>query len=200
MSNFDELMDPDVESVERERLRAVHELLVEAGPPPELSARLQSVPRPGEVRRLRTATVPRKIALLAAALAVLGVTFSVGFATGDKAAAPAKPFKTLVLSGTMVAPHARATLDVSQQVSGNWPMTLRVTGLPRAAAPVYYEVWLVRGGQPWAPCGEFVVSKPSGSLTLELNAPYSLKRGDTWIVTRHSYGQSGPGPTVLRPA
>ena len=40
-------------------------------------------------------------------------------------------------------------------------MTLSVSGLPKVAAPEYYYVWLVRKGKPLAPCGEFVVSKPS---------------------------------------
>ena len=57
----------------------------------------------------------------------------------------------------------------------------------------------MRNGKPWAPCGEFVVSKPSRSLTLTLNAPYALKTGDTWIVTRKTYKQPGAGTTVLRP-
>ena len=185
---------------EREKLRGVHELLVEAGPPAELSAALKDAPRPGDVRVLRKASVSRKIALLAAAILVVGVAFSLGVATGSRSAASPKTLKTLALSGTKVAPHAHATLDVQQEVAGNWPMTLSVSGLPKATAPVYYEVWLVRNGKPWAPCGEFVVSRPSESLTLKLTAPYSLERGDSWVVTRHTYGQSGTGPTVLQPA
>ncbi|HUZ14544.1 MAG TPA: hypothetical protein VMU72_00010 [Gaiellaceae bacterium] len=200
MSDFDELIDADVTGEQRERLRGVHELLVEAGPPPELPVGLQHVPAPGELRRLRPRYVPRKVALLAAALIVLGTTFSVGYATGNQATAPATHVATLALKGTAAAPHARATLDVLPPTGGNWPMTLAVSGLPRVAAPTYYVVWLVRNGKPWAPCGEFVVSKPSSSLTLTLTAPYSLRNGDRWIVTRQRNDQLGAGVPVLRPA
>ena len=199
MNDLDELIGADVAGDERARLLGVHALLVQAGPPAELSAALRDVPRPGEVSLLRKQSVPRKIALLAAAIIALGVTFSVGFATGHRSMAT-KPFETLALSGTKAAPHAHATLDVLPEVSGNWPMTLSVSGLPKVAAPEYYDVWLVRNGKPWAPCGEFVLSKPSESLTLKLTAPYALKPGDTWVVTRHTYGQPGTGPAVLRPA
>jgi hypothetical protein len=198
VNDFDELIGADVAGEERERLRGVHELLVEAGPPPELPASLQHVPRPGEVRRLRKLSVQRKIALVAAALIVLVVTFTAGFATGHTNTA--QPLATLHLSGTKAAPHAQGTLDVSSPVSGNWPMTLSVSGLPKVAAPDYYYVWLVRKGKPLAPCGEFVVAKPSDSLTLTLSAPYKLQRGDTWIVTRKAYNQPGTGQAVLRPA
>ena len=200
MTDFDDIIDADVTGAERERLQGVHALLVQAGPPPELPAELQRAYVPGGVRRLKPRYVPRKVALLAAALAVLLITFSAGLATGIGSRSSAALHERLALKGTTAAPHAQATLDVANAVGGNWPMTLSVSGLPRVAAPTYYEVWLVRQGKPWAPCGEFVVSKSSGSLTLQLTAPYTLQRGDTWIVTRHTYGDSGPGPAVLRPS
>ena len=201
MNDFDELIGADVAGEERERLLGVHEMLVQAGPPPELSPTLQDVPRPGEVHLLRKQSVARQVALLAAAIIVLGITFSIGFSTGKKGAAAPTPVKTLVLSGTRAAPHAQATLDVQRQVSGNWPMTLSVSGLPRVNASEYYVVWLVRNGQRFAPCGTFVISKPTRSLTLNLTAPYKLEKGDTWIVTRQTYGQHSMSPTtVLEPA
>lgn len=198
MNDFDDLVGTDVPGAERERLRGVHELLVQAGPPAELPAGLQSAPSPRELRPRR---VRRRALLLAAAVTVLtvGVTFSVGYAVGSRSTATSPLHEQLALKGTSAAPQARATLDVSQEVGGNWPMTLYVRGLPRAAAPTYYVVWLVRQGQLVAPCGSFVVSKPSNPLTLQLNAPYSLEQGDTWIVTRQQYGRHAARTTVLRP-
>ena len=195
MNEFNDIVDTEgLSPEETDRLRRVHELLVEAGPPPELSAALRSAPRPGEVRFLRQLTGARKVPLLAAAIIVLGVAFTAGFATGKTSTASAKPVETLVLNGTSAAPHAHATLDVLPSVGGNWPMTLRVSGLPRVAAPTYYIVWLVRDGNTVAPCGQFVVAKSGSSLTLELSAPYALKHGDTWVVTRQRYGkQTGSG-------
>ena len=42
--DFDDLVGGDLPADERERLRRVHDLLVEAGPPPELPEGLQPIP------------------------------------------------------------------------------------------------------------------------------------------------------------
>ena len=82
MNDFDELIGADVAGEERERLLGVHELLVEAGPPPELPP--DPPGRPAARRRARVCgSRPRaKLALIAAALIVLGLTFGIGFTTG----------------------------------------------------------------------------------------------------------------------
>jgi len=208
VNDFDELIGADVTGAEREKLNRVHNLLVESGPPPALPAALADVPQPGKVSTLRQQTPPRKLALVAAALIALLVTFTIGFATGKKNGSTATPVQTVELSGTSAAPRAEARLDVQRPVSGNVPMTLEVSGLPRSASQ-YYVVWLVRNGQQIAPCGSFVISKLTrGPTTLMFSVPYSLKKGDTWIVTRRdrqSYGggaprRSLPPVTVLKPA
>lgn len=201
MNDFDELIGADVAGAERERLLAVHTALVEAGPPPELPDSLRDAPRPGDVSTLRKQTAPRKFALLAAAVIILVVAFTIGYATGLKKSSSAKPVETIEMTGTKEAPKAEAVLDVQQPVSGNVPMSLEVSGLPRIAAPEYYVVWLVRNGQRLAPCGSFVISKPVRTLTINLSAPYALEKGDTWIVTRQMYGPTTATPTtVLKPA
>ncbi len=48
----------DVEAGERERLAAVHELLLRAGPPPELSPQLSEPPAPP--RRASVVPLPRR--------------------------------------------------------------------------------------------------------------------------------------------
>jgi hypothetical protein len=78
-------------------------------------------------------------------------------------------------------------------------MKLSVAGLPKLPSRTYYEVYLVRNGKPWGSCGTFVVSNSSGPLTLRLIAPYSLRKGDSWVVTRPGPNGSEPGRTVLRP-
>src|SRR5712691_3841184 len=45
---FDDLVATDVPVAERDRLRGVHELLLQADPPPELSPELETVPWPDE--------------------------------------------------------------------------------------------------------------------------------------------------------
>jgi hypothetical protein len=203
VNDFDDMIDPGVTEEERERLQHVHALLVQAGPPPELPASLEHGSRPDELARKRAkpkSSVPRRLALLAAALILLGIAFGVGFGTGDRLSASTQPVAQLKLFGTGAAPHGRARLDVLPNVGGNWPMTLSVKGLPSVSAPMYYVVWLVRHGQRFAPCGSFVVSKNGIPLTLHLTAPYSLEKGDTWIVTREGYGpRAGTRTTVLEP-
>jgi hypothetical protein len=92
-------------------------------------------------------------------------------------------------------------LDVWRPVHGNVPMTLSVAGLRRLPPHNYYDVYLVRGGrvQPWGICGTFRVGGSSRVLTLNFNAPYSLQKGDSWVVTRPGPGGAEPGRTVLRP-
>lgn len=201
--SFDELVGAETSGEERERLRHVHELLLEAGPPPELTPKLRKAPGSGVARMQRRRVVKRRgLLLLAAALSIV-VVFAAGYAVSNSRqsggnSSPRRVAKTLELTGTRQAPNAQATLDVWKPQAGNWPMTLNVTGLPKLPPHAYYYVYLVRDGKPWAPCGAFRVASPSQALTLTLNAPYKLRKGDTWVVTRPT--QLGePGTTVMRP-
>ena len=199
---FNDIVGAEATGAERERLRRAHELLVQASPPPELPPQLRKGPSFGVVRLRRRRVVKRRALLLLAAALSIAVVFAAGYAVADHGggngtAAPAAA--TLSLEGTAIAPHARATLEVWRARSGNWPMTLSVAGLPKLPRHTYYEVYLVRDGKPWGSCGTFVVSNPSQPLTLTLNAPYSLRKGDSWVVTRPAVGGGEPGKTVLRP-
>jgi hypothetical protein len=198
--DFDELVGLDVEQDERERLLRVHALLVEAGPPPELSPELEAGPTLALTmgRRRQPRLVQRRVMLLAAAIAVLALAFFGGYLAGNGHGVTA--WKTLQLAGTRNAPSASASLQVEPvDAAGNWPMQLAVTGLPRLPAHSFYEVYLVRNGKPYAPCGTFVVSGGDAATTVSLNAPYRLHHGDSWIVTRVLRGQHEPGTVVLSP-
>lgn len=195
--NFDELVGAEPTGGERERLRATHELLVAAGAPPELPPGLAGGPQIGESPVVHRRRVKRRgMLLLAAAVAVVAVFFA-GYAVGQGGG----PSGTLLaLKGTHSAPQARATLLVEPGHAGNWPMTLDEVGLPKLPHGGYYDVYLVRSGDRYFSCGSFVADGGSKPLTVTLNAPYHLRRGDRWVVTRHESHASGPGPTVLRPA
>ncbi len=197
--NFDELVGAEASGPERERLRRAHELLLEAGPPPELPPQLQKAPHAGIVRLRRRAVKRRAVLLLAAAISIAAV-FAAGYAVADHrggAGHTVGAAEVLALQGTAKAPNATATLEVWHRQGGNWPMTLSVVGLPKLPPRTYYEVYLVRDGKPWGSCGSFRVSG-SSRLTLRLNAPYPLHKGDSWVVTRAPLGGE-PGATVLRP-
>jgi hypothetical protein len=176
--DFDELVGHDVEPVERQRLLRVHEALVAAGPPAELSqgavAPFTSDPAHLQPRRRRGALLA-----LAAALGVL--VFAVGFLAGDGRIEPGT-FDVVEMSGTAEAVGASASLVLFDvDVAGNWPMEVRVSGLPPAAGGRPFEVWLTRDGEPVALCGSFLV-EPDGTAVVPMNAPYKLKEFDGWVV------------------
>jgi hypothetical protein len=200
--DFDELVGAEATGAERDRLRHAHELLLQAGPPPELTPRLETAPNiAASVVRLQRRVVKRRaMLLLAAALSIVAV-FAAGYAVanhrGGGTAGPGAP-RTLALKGTAAVPGAHATLQVWRARNGNLPMTLRVVGLPTLPQHGLYEVYLVRDGRPWGSCGTFRVTNSSRLVTLTLNAPYALHKGDSWVVTRPAPGGE-PGTTVLRP-
>jgi hypothetical protein len=198
---FEDLVGEDTSADERERLHGVHELLLQAGAPAELTPELRRGPSFGVDRLQRRRVVKRRAMLLLAAALSVGAVFAAGYAVADHRGggnAEAAPPETLALHGTSQAPHARATLDVWRPRDGNWPMTLSVVGLPKLPRHTYYEVELVRHGRFWGSCGTFRIERPSRALTLTLNAPYQLEKGDSWVVTRASPAGE-PGTTVLRP-
>lgn len=200
--DFDELVGQEPAGAERERLRRVHELLVAAGPPPELSPQLEAGPTLGmTLARPPRAAWRRRVALLAAAAVAIAVVFLGGFLAANRGGGGPAAVQTLSLRGTSLAPGALASLRIQPaDAAGNWPMRLSVTGLPALPKGGHYEVYLVRGGKPWGSCGTFVVAGRDRGTTVTLNAPYRLQPGDTWVVTRSLPGETGAGQTVLAPS
>ncbi len=197
--NFDDLVGPDIEHAERERLRHVHELLLEAGPPPELSPEIELGPTLAMTISRRGGRVQQRVLLLAAALLVLALAFLGGYLAGNGGGGLSAG-SVLRLSGTSAAPTALASLRIEPaDAAGNWPMKLSATGLPKLPNHGYYTVWLMRKGKPYAPCGTFVVAGANHGVSVWLNAPYRLQQGDTWIVTKQLAGDHHVGPVVLRP-
>ena len=197
--DFDEFVGFDVERGERERLRRVHELLLEAGPPPELSPELEAGPTLAMTLGGRQRHVHRRLMLLAAAIAVLALAFLGGYLAGNRGGGLAAA-RTLRLAGTSVEPSALASLEIEPvDEAGNWPMRLAVTGLPKLPPHGYYAVFLVRNGKIYEPCGTFIVAGATRSASVTLNAPYRLRPGDTWVVTKQMPGAKEPGPVVLKP-
>ncbi|HEX5246879.1 MAG TPA: hypothetical protein VFW41_07075 [Gaiellaceae bacterium] len=195
---FEEIVGEDVEAAERARLARVHSLLVQAGPPPELSPELEAGPTLGMTLNRRPLRVRRRAMLLAATVAVVALAFLGGYIAGNGGGTANA--EVLKLTGTPAAPHAFASLQIEPRDSaGNWPMRLSVTGLPRLSDHSYYEVFLVRNGKPYAPCGSFKVAVDRAT-TVQLNAPYRLRHSDTWVVTRQTPRNHEPGAVVLKPA
>ncbi len=156
--DFDELLGADVAHDERERLRRVHELLVEAGPPPEVSPEIAYGPTLGTtLSRRSSGRVRRRVLLFAAAVLVLAIAFLGGYLAGNGGGSELASGTVLKLSGT------------------------------------------TRNGKPYGSCGTFVVAGANRAVTVWLNAPYRLQKGDTWVVTKQLPGRSDVGPVVLKP-
>ena len=193
--DFHELLGEDLPGDERERLRGVHDLLVAAGPPAELSPALERAPSVGGAvhffpRRRRAAVL-----LLAAALAA--GAFGGGFLTGGVTHRGGKSAVTVIpMHGTRAAPNALASISLQEiDKAGNWPMRFTVQGLPKLPRGGYYELYLTRHGHIGAACGTFNVHR--GRTTVSLNAPYELRGFDGWVVTRHLPGHPGEATRPL---
>lgn len=199
--NFDDLVDPDLDPAERERLRRMHDLLVTAGPPPELTPEFEAGPTLAmTLGRSTRRRVQRRAALLAAAVVVLLLAFLGGYIAGNGSDNGLANGRLLKLKGTKAAPAALASLRLQAvDASGNWPMRLSVRGLPKLPPKGYYEVFLVREGKLYAPCGSFVVGSADSTVSVGLNAPYRLRQGDSWVVTKQLPGVRKAGAVVLKP-
>jgi hypothetical protein len=203
--DFDELLGDDVTPEERDRFRRVHDLLVTAGPPPELSPELEAVQWPEEALAplglMRTPRARRKRSplLIAAAIAtVAAAAFLFGQATGTNSTNAIDVKRVVKLRGTQLARGAFATLELGGRDSqGNWPMILHVSGLKVLPAGGYYDLYLTREAKPVALCGSFNVVH--GSVTVHLSAAYALERFDGWVVTRQIPPNHEPKDIVLRP-
>jgi hypothetical protein len=198
---FDELVGEEGSPADRERLRHVHDLLVTAGPPPELTPQLEAGPTLGMTLGGRTRRrMQRRMALLAAAIVVLLLAFLAGYISGNGNDGNVSSARILKLEGTSLAPNALASLKIDPvDPSGNWPMHLSAVGLPKLPPGGYYEVFLTRDSKIFAPCGSFVVRDRKTGVSVPLNAPYRLRPGDSWVVTRQEPGQHTPGTVILRP-
>jgi Anti-sigma-K factor rskA, C-terminal len=177
-----ELLGDDVPAAELERLERVHELLVRAGPPPELSTEL--VEPPADLGKV--AFLPRRrwrtLAALAAALAL--AAFGAGWLVASSGDSDGNAFAidfNVPMHGTAAAPSAVASIAVGERdESDNWPMAMTIRGLPRLPEGQHYELWLTKDGKLIESCGLF---RTKGDSVVYLNAPFNL-RGKGWAVTR----------------
>ena len=203
--HLDDLVGTEVTGAERQRLQQVHEMLLEAGPPPEISADLEAGPTLGMTlgRTHQRRKVKRRGMLLLAAAILVALVFIAGYASrgGGNSGRQQQVVFRQAFQGTSLVPHAQGTLEVWSSTDGNnWPMTLTVVGLKQLPPHRNYDVYLVRNGKPWGSCGSFRVGgNPQNPVTVTLSAPYTLHKGDTWVVTRPGAGGAEPGRTVLRP-
>jgi len=189
-----DLIGEDLPSDELERLRGVHELLLQVGPPPELSPALAEPTRPSA----RVSAIGRRrwgVLALAASLVIAALVG--GYVVGYERASLDVDY-TVEMRGTSAAPNARASLVVGEiDAAGNWPMEMKVRGLAELPQDGFYELFLTKNGRPAVSCGRFRVH--AGTTTVPLNAPYRFKEFDRggWVVLAESPGVKR-APVVLR--
>jgi hypothetical protein len=194
--DFHELVGDEGTAEELAELRRAHDLLVAAGPPPELSPRLADAPHVGETRS--AAFRRRRPATALALAAVLAVAaFFIGYAvanqrTGFSAA------RTIPMHGVGQLASAHADLAIgSRDVGGNYALKMTVRGLPPLKNG-WYELLLSKQGRPTLSCGSFSVA--GRSVTVHLSVPYDLgdfpKLFDGWVVVKRQREHSS-APVVM---
>jgi len=203
--DFDELVGMDMAPDERDRLRRAHDLLGEAGPPPELSPEMEAVPWPEDalqplLGRRRKPKARRALLLAAALVTAIVVGFVLGQATtSTNSSTSIEAKQTVEMHGTPLARDALATLKLGRpDNAGNWPMVLHVSGLPKLAKGGYYALYLTRGGKPLVSCGTINVS---GATSVRLSAAYALEAFDKngWVIVRQTPANNfRPNQVVLR--
>jgi Anti-sigma-K factor rskA len=199
--DFDELAGgDDLSPEEAARLERVHNLLIEAGPPPELPPHLLHEPDPEGGRRDNVVGLPRRRTgmLLGIAAALTLTAFLGGFVYGTRHAPFNEDF-SVPMHSTAAGSPAKAVIHVGKiDSAGNWPLKVDVENLPELPKGQYYEMFLSRGSDKRAAsCGTFRVSGSTDDI--RLNAPYRLNAFNGWIVTREKPG-SAKHPVVLTTA
>jgi hypothetical protein len=174
---FEDLVGDDLPAEERARLERVHELLIAAGPPPELPPHLAEAPPAPQARVIPIRRARWRTAALVAAATLL-IAFGAGWLAGDRTAGGDHVEFTVAMTGTEGAHASLAVL--SNDTAGNWPMKMTVTGLHPLSGGRTYTLWLTRKGALEAQCGTFVVG--AGTTTVHLNAPFRLNEYTGWVV------------------
>jgi hypothetical protein len=192
--DFHELVGDEGTPEELALMRRAHELLVAAGPPPELSPRLAEAPATAE-RGPSAGWLPRRRRSAAFVLAagVVAAAFGVGFLIGNRGSSPfPSNGSAIAMHATAVGGSARGSILLGQRDAvGNWPMLVRVSGLKPLPNGQFYELYLTRNGKPAAYCGAFAVNS-TGRTSVHFSVPYKLKGYDGWIVTPSAPKQSPP--------
>jgi hypothetical protein len=171
--NFRDLVGEGLPPAEQERLERVHEMLIAAGPPPELPPELEEVPDGrGITVEPEPIGLPRRRvgAVLALAAAIALIAFLGGYLAGYRhtGGTSFESVRTVALTND----QAQAVVKFgAKDANGNTPMQLRVEGLKKLPAGDYYTLYMTKDGKPVVVCGSFNVRGPQ-STTLRFPVAY----------------------------
>jgi hypothetical protein len=184
--DFVDLVGDEGTPEELERLRRAHQMLIAAGPPPELSPRLAEAPGARGSARSTWGPGRRRGAAFLLAAGVAAAAFGIGFLVGDRGSGD------FPSEGKPIAMHApdraadqtaRGSVLIGERDEvGNWPLLVRISGLKPLPKGRWYELYLTQQGKITAWCGAFSV-KDRGRTTVRFSVPYKLKGFDGWVVT-----------------
>jgi hypothetical protein len=172
----------------------VHDLLVAAGPPEELPPSLAQPPSGRRGGRVVSFPGPRR--RLGAGLAHAAAIAVALVGGGDGAGAQKHAVKSeeaFVMRGP--SPSAFASIKMAAMDSAhNWPLLVDAHGLKDLPEGGYYELLLTRDGKLGPSCGTFRTHR--GAVTIELNAPYDLRKWNGWVVVAHTPAHRSSPPVL----
>jgi Anti-sigma-K factor rskA len=182
--DFHDLVGTDLPADEEARLRRVHELLVVAGPPPELSPDLEQTPPRPRARVISLASRRRKAGLLLAA-AVAAAAFGGGYLAGSSGGGSSSAFPAQRVVQLHGAQRATVVVRVGKRDgNGNVPMLVTTEGLPHQPGNGYYTLWMTMNGKRLVACGSFNVAGGTGQTTVRLVVGYRLDPFDGFALTK----------------
>jgi len=196
---FQDLVGEGLPPTEHERLERVHEMLIEAGPPPELPPELEEVPDgKGAVaipEREPTGLPRRRVgAALALAAAIALIAFLGGYLAGYKHTGNTsfESVRSVALTNNQVQAIVRFG---PRDGNGNTPMLLKVEGLKQLSAGDYYTLYMTKDGKPVVVCGSFNVRGPR-STTLRFPVAYDPANFNGLEIARWDHSDHKAVPVV----
>ena len=197
MSNdFDALVGDDLAPSERARLQRAHDLLLAAGPMPELPPELEEPVKPPAADIIPYFPKRRYAAATVAATAAIAVAFGAGYLFGHRQSPTFTADRKVRMHATQAAPGALASIQIGKHDdNGNWQLLVKLSGLRELPKGGYYALWLTRNGKPVAPCGWFRAH--GNNVSVRLTVAYALEQFDGWELTRQDPGRHEAGPVVL---
>jgi hypothetical protein len=189
---FRDLLGDDLPAEDRARLERVHELLIAAGPPPELPPSLAEAPD----RASRPPSwLPRRRlgAAFALAAAIALVAFLGGYVAGyQRADGDFDAVRSVVLgTGPMRAVVRFAAADAN----GNRRMLVRAQGLPRTKPGNYYVLLMTKEGKPIATCGTFKVGS-NPLTTVRFTVGYEVEDFDGLLLAEYRHADHKDHPLL----
>ena len=181
--DFVDLVGDEGTPEELERLRRTHQMLIAAGPPPELSPRLAEAPRTTSSKRSGLGAGRRRGAAFLLAAGVAAAAFGVGFLVGGRGGDEFRAGNAFAMRPVGAPSTARGSIQLGDRDRvGNWAIQLRVSGLKKLPKGQWYELYLTENGKITAWCGAFAAAS-KGRTVVRMSVPYKLESGVNWVVT-----------------